>query len=99
LFAEQLRHRLYHAGVARQLGERVAIHVRCEIGTHHIAGLLADILWPALSVEPRNLVGENFDFFRLEQAGKEEIALAIELLLLLLGELHANASSTDSPPF
>src|SRR5439155_25296023 len=94
VFAEQLRDRLYHAGVARQLGERVAIHVRRKIGAHHIAGLLADVLWPALSVEPRNLVGENFDFFRLEQAGKEEIALAVEPLLLLLGELHANASST-----
>jgi len=64
-----------------------------EVGPHHVAGLLANVLGPALGVERRDLVAQDLDLIGLEQAGKEEIPVAVKALRLLPGELHANASS------
>src|SRR5262249_47965261 len=93
VLAEEVPDRLHHAWVARQLGERVAVHVRREVGAHHVAGLLAHGLRPALRVQSWDLVDEDLDLLVPEQARKVEIAIPIEPLCLLLGELHANTSS------
>jgi len=52
--------------VARELGEGIAVHVRGEIGAHHVAGLLAHVLRPALRIEPGHFVEKNLNFFFFE---------------------------------
>jgi hypothetical protein len=89
VFPEDLHDGIDHAGMARQPREGLAVHVRGEIGAHHVAGLLAHVLGPALRVQARHLVGEELDFLRREERGKEKVTVAIELLELLRGELHA----------
>src|SRR6266480_1671083 len=89
LFAEQLHDRLDHARMARELRERQAVHVRGEVRAHRVTALLANVLRPALGVEPRHLVYEDFDLAPREQAGKKEVAIALEPPDLFLTEFHA----------
>src|SRR5207237_440576 len=93
VFAEQLLDRLDHAGMARELGERVAVQVRGEIGAHHVARLLAHVLGAPLRVERRHLVVQDLDLLRREQAREEKIAVAVELLQLLRRQFHGLRSS------
>ena len=46
LVAEQALHRLDHARMARQPGERLAVQVRREVGAHRVAALLAHVVEP-----------------------------------------------------
>src|SRR2546425_8579601 len=93
VLAEQLPDRLDHAGVARELGKRVAVQVRGEIGAHHIAGLLAHVLGAALRVERAHLVVQDLDLLRREQVREEEIAVDVESLPLLRRQFHGLRSS------
>ena len=74
--------------MARELGERIAVHVRREVGAHHVAGLLAHVLRAPLGVDAGHLVGQYLDFFPGEERGEEEIAVALELRDLRLGQFH-----------
>src|SRR6266513_347167 len=88
VLAEQLLDRLDHAGMARELGERVAVQVRGEIGAHHVSRLLAHVLGAPLRVERRHLVVQDLDLLRREQAREEKIAVAVELLQLPRRQFH-----------
>src|SRR5260221_2047474 len=88
VFAVDLPDRLDHARMARELGERSAVEMRREVGAHHVAGLLAHVLGPALLVERRHFVGQRLDFCRSEKRREEEIALAVELGNLCRRKLH-----------
>src|SRR5213078_1680915 len=81
-----------------ELGERVAVQVRGEIGAHHVPALLAHVLRAPLGVERRHLVGQDPDLLRREQAREEQIAVAVELLKLLGREFHGRPPSTSINP-
>jgi hypothetical protein len=78
LLAEELHHRLDHARVAREPRERLAVHVRGEIGAHRIAALLAHVLGTPHRIEARHLVGERFDLLGREERREEEVAVPVE---------------------
>ena len=86
--AEDLHDRLYHARMARQLGERLAIQVCGEVGAHGITALLTHVLRPMLGIEMRHLVKQDLHLLGGKQAREEEIAVAVELLDLGARELH-----------
>src|SRR5262249_55067430 len=86
--AEELCHRLDHSRVAREPGDRSAVHVRRGIRAHGIAAFLAHVPRPLLCVERRYFVREHLDLRRREMAGKEKVAVAFEVFLLAMRELH-----------
>ena len=92
-FAKDLHDRLDHAWMAREPGERLAVHMSREVGTHRLTALLAHVFRPVLGIETRHLVNQDLDLLRGEQARKEEITLAVELCNLLLRKLHPVSSS------
>ena len=92
-FAEELDDRIDHARMAREFGERIAVHVRREVRANNIAGLFPYVLGTPLGIYTRHFLRQHCDLFGLEQAGKEEIAVAIELRKLLCGKFHGLFSS------
>jgi len=86
--AEDLHDGPDHPRMARQARERLAVQVRREVGADGIAAFLAHVLPPLLGVEPRDLVGQQANLLRREEAREEKVALAIETLELLGVQLH-----------
>jgi hypothetical protein len=87
--AEELHRGLDHPRMARKLRERVAVEMRGEVGAHGVAVLLAHVLGTALRVEHRHLVQQRLDLRGGEMPRKENVAVALEALELLVVELHA----------
>src|SRR5262249_22593612 len=88
VLAEELNDRVDHARVARELGERQAVHVCGEVGAHGVTALLADILGTMLGVKARDFVAEHPDLFRPEQPWKEQEPVALEGVKLFPVDLH-----------
>src|SRR5262249_16725446 len=59
---------------------------------HRVAVFLADVLGAALRVEARHLVGQDADLLGAEQARKEQVPVAAELLDLRVIERHRTCS-------
>src|SRR5438874_4922673 len=68
VFAVELFHRLDHAGMAGQAGERLRVHVRGEARAHGVRALLADVLRPVLAEDGGHLGDEARDLVGREQA-------------------------------
>jgi hypothetical protein len=62
--------------------------VRGEIRAHGVAAFLAHVLGPVPRVELRHLVGEDLDLLGREGPGKEQVAVAVELLELRRCQPH-----------
>src|SRR5205807_1581788 len=77
-----------------ELGEWLTVQVRGEVGAHRVAAPLTHVLRSVLRIEMGHLVNQDADLLWGKQAGKEEIAVAVELLDLCLGKLHGISSCT-----
>jgi len=80
--------------VPRQAGERGAVEVGGEIGAHHVAGPLADVLRPAPGVKRRHLVDQDLDLLGTEQTGEKQVAVAFERVDLGWRKLHGRSPGT-----
>jgi phage terminase Nu1 subunit (DNA packaging protein) len=56
--------------MARQPGERRLYRCAAKFVRTDVAGLLAHVLGAPLGVQRRHLVGQDLDFLRREQSGK-----------------------------
>src|SRR5471032_421851 len=88
LVLEELLGRLDEAGTVDQRLEHRMIGVHGEGGAHHVAGLLAHILFAALLEDAGDLRLQDRRFLGREVVREEEIAFLVEVLELLLCELH-----------
>ena len=88
LFAEQVFDRLDHARVARQPGERLAVHMRGKVGAHRLFAFFTDVVVFAALVQGGHRFNQLAGFCRREMAGEKQVAVAVELGLLLGGEVH-----------
>ena len=82
LFAKQIFHGLNHAGVTRQFGKGLAVHVCCKVGAHRIAAFFTHVVGFTAFIKLGHCIGEGFGFFGCEEAGEEQITFAVELFEL-----------------
>jgi len=74
--------------VAREPSERLAVEMRCEVGPHRVLAFLAHVVGLAPAVQLGHGRGQRSRLFAAEEAGEEEVAVALELRVLLGSELH-----------
>ncbi|MDZ7713007.1 MAG: hypothetical protein U5L06_07775 [Rhodovibrio sp.] len=67
------------------------VGVRGEGGAHARAVLLAPDLLPVHGEDPRDVGAQRGDLLGVELLGQEQIAVALELGALLVGQAHGNA--------
>src|SRR4051812_16142073 len=87
LLAEQLLDRIDHARVRAEQAERLVIEMGGESGARR-AALLAPYLRPLGAVDRLCLLRQQVDLLTAEQLGEKQPALAVEVVDLLLGQLH-----------
>ena len=92
LFAQNLPHRIDHARMAAQSGKGRAVHVRGKVGAHGIAAFFTYVLRTLLAVEQGHLIDERLHLIGIEQRRKEQVTVALEILELLLVQLHTSSS-------
>ncbi len=68
--------------------EGFAVQMRREVGAHRVAALLAHVEGLAPRVEGGYRIDQGARFRRGEEAGEEEVALAVELFALRLRQFH-----------
>ena len=92
LLAEDLLHRLDHARMRAEQPERLVVEMRGKGGARR-AALLAPHLGPLGVVDAFRLARQQGHFFRAEQFRQKQPAFAVEIVDLLLGQLHGGSSS------
>ena len=90
--AEQLLCRPDQSWMARNLAIDIVIGMRGEVGAHLAGDALAHIFRPVLGEQRRDLALHHGDLLGTEQIGDEDIAVALELVELVLGQLHGISS-------
>src|SRR5882724_7695792 len=91
LLAEDLLDRIDHARMRAEQAERLIIEMRGKGGARR-AALFAPHLRAVGVVDAHGLLREQGYFFRAEQLGQEQPALAVEIVDLLLGQFHGGSS-------
>src|SRR5712675_3666057 len=91
LLAEDLLDRIDHARMRAEQAERLVIEMRGKGGARR-AALFAPHLRAVVIVDAHGLLRQQGYFFRAEQLGQEQPALAVEIVDLLLGQFHGGSS-------
>ncbi len=87
LFAEELLDRLDHARMRAEQTERLVVEMGGKGGARR-AALLAPHLGAISGIDPFRLARQQSGFFRAEQIGQEQPALAVEIVDLLRRQFH-----------
>ena len=87
LLAEDLLHRVDHARMRAEQPERLVIEMGGKGGARR-AALLAPHLGTLFVVDALRFARQQAHFLGAEQLGKKQPALAVEIVDLLLGQVH-----------